>query len=205
MNLGTVQYPTPIQHSYLLTSFAFWKRIPQLLQELGAEAFYLEQDDDNHDDSAGFVFGKSVETAAEAGEEIKKLGNENFKNQDYKYGIQKYQQALRYLNWCEATGTATAAINNIVAQCYNNMAACELKLDKNRNAVEACDKLLEIDPKNVKGLYRRACAYKAMNEPERCMQDLKKALQINPHDSSLKKLEKEVRQEQRQKGHSEDS
>ena len=37
------------------------------------------------------------------------------------------------------------------------------------------------------------------------MQDLKKALQINPHDSSLKKLEKEVRQEQRQKGHSEDS
>ena len=84
MNLGIVQYPTPIQHSYLLTSFAFWKGIPQLLQELGAEAFYLEQDDDNHDDSAGFVFGKSVETAAEAGEEIKKLGNENFKNQDYK-------------------------------------------------------------------------------------------------------------------------
>ena len=73
-----------------------------------------------------------------------------------RYGIQKYQQALRYLNWCEATGTATAAINNIVAQCYNNMAACELKLDKNRNAVEACDKLLEIDPKNVKGLYRFA-------------------------------------------------
>lgn len=38
---------------------------------------------------------------------------------------------------------------------YLNAALCMLKLNENREAVEQCEKALEIDPKNEKGLFRR--------------------------------------------------
>lgn len=64
--------------------------------------------------------------------------------------------------------------------CKLNNAACKLKLKDYENAVTLCTDVLEIDPRNVKALYRRAQAYMHLVELDLAELDIKKALEIDP-------------------------
>ena len=64
--------------------------------------------------------------------------------------------------------------------CNLNNAACKLKLKDYKEAVKLCTKVLDIDSRNVKALYRRAQAYIQLVELELAEQDIKKALEIDP-------------------------
>lgn len=64
--------------------------------------------------------------------------------------------------------------------CNLNNAACKLKLKQHKEAEKLCTKVLEVDDKNVKALYRRAHAYINLVELELAENDIKKALEIDP-------------------------
>lgn len=66
--------------------------------------------------------------------------------------------------------------------CNLNNAACKLKLKNYKEAEKLCTKVLEVDGKNVKALYRRAQAYINLVELELAKKDIKKALEIDPNN-----------------------
>mmetsp|Transcript_13161 Transcript_13161/g.47995 ORF Transcript_13161/g.47995 Transcript_13161/m.47995 type:complete len:460 (-) Transcript_13161:2241-3620(-) len=69
--------------------------------------------------------------------------------------------------------------------CTLNLALCKLKLDDNRGAEELCTEALGIDRRSYKAYYRRALARKELGDRVRAAADLKKALEINPNDSTI--------------------
>lgn len=64
--------------------------------------------------------------------------------------------------------------------CDLNNAACKLKLKDYKQAEKLCTKVLELDSRNVKALYRRAQAYIQLVDLELAELDVKKALDIDP-------------------------
>lgn len=75
--------------------------------------------------------------------------------------------------------------NSLKHVCYLNLAACHLKSGHHSNVVSSCSKALEIEENSVKGLYRRAQAYKACGQLEKARSDLTKALKIEPKNKAV--------------------
>ncbi|TYI91841.1 hypothetical protein E1A91_D02G023200v1, partial [Gossypium mustelinum] len=70
--------------------------------------------------------------------------------------------------------------------CNLNNAACQLKLKDYKQAEELCTKVLELESRNVKALYRRAQAYIQLVDLDLAEADIKKALEIDPGNRELK-------------------
>ncbi|CAH2080423.1 unnamed protein product [Thlaspi arvense] len=69
---------------------------------------------------------------------------------------------------------------------YLNNAACKLKLKDYKQVEKLCTKVLEIDSRNVKALYRRAQAYIQLVDLDLAELDIKKALEIDPDNRDVK-------------------
>jgi len=165
-------------------------------------------------------------------EEIKEEGNKLYKEKKFGDAVDKYEEAPSLFHYCYSTDPGwrknnrgidddvlvlvddTGADENEAAQikrlrltCALNIAQCKLKLTKFDEAVKACDVVLELDPNNLKALYRRAeglvrpsgaTAY----DHDMAIKDLNKATQIDPDDkivSSLLKTLRDDRKKQRSK------
>ncbi|CAL1528952.1 unnamed protein product [Lymnaea stagnalis] len=70
--------------------------------------------------------------------------------------------------------------NSLKHVCYLNIAACHSKVGHHSNVISSCSKALEIEENSVKGLYRRAQAYKASGQLNEARSDLMKALKLEP-------------------------
>ena len=73
-------------------------------------------------------------------EEMKKLGDEEFKEGNFFSAITHYTEALLY---------------GKTPQLYSNRAVCYIKMKKYEEAIEDADQALEIDPLFLKGYYRK--------------------------------------------------
>eukprot|EP00253_Pinus_taeda_P025639 PITA_25639 len=82
--------------------------------------------------------------------------------------------------------------------CNLNNAACNLKLKEYREAAKLCSKVLEVDSKNVKALYRRAQAYIETADLDQAESDLKKALEIDPSNRDVKMEYKTLKEKQKE-------
>mmetsp|Transcript_35064 Transcript_35064/g.98461 ORF Transcript_35064/g.98461 Transcript_35064/m.98461 type:complete len:482 (+) Transcript_35064:140-1585(+) len=86
--------------------------------------------------------------------------------------------------------------------CALNIAACKQKLAKYDEVMVACDTALELDPQNVKALYRRA---EARTKPTKstaydhdmAIKDLAKAFQADPKNQAVEKLLTKLRGERK--------
>ncbi|KAJ1488988.1 hypothetical protein T484DRAFT_1781571 [Baffinella frigidus] len=67
-----------------------------------------------------------------------------------------------------------------------NAAMCRLKLDQPKRAIEACDKVLAIEKKNAKALFRKGSALRALGEFETAVEALQAASEIAPGDAGIK-------------------
>jgi FK506-binding protein 4/5 len=61
-----------------------------------------------------------------------------------------------------------------------NIGACCLKTKDYRDVIEACNKALEIDTKNEKGLFRMAQAYFGLGEFNEAIFYFNRVLEVNP-------------------------
>ncbi|KAJ1984070.1 HSP70/90 co-chaperone [Dimargaris verticillata] len=117
----------------------------------------------------------------------------NFKNQGNECfregGKRKYRDAIAYY---------TKAIQQdcddreLTATCYTNRAAVNLSLQNYRRAILDCKSALEINPKNVKALYRSARACLALEKFEEAIECCKWGLAFGPDNKSLNRLLEEV-------------
>ena len=60
-----------------------------------------------------------------------------------------------------------------------NLAMCHLKLKDYRQALETCQKALELEANNEKGLFRMAQAYQGLGEYEDAITQYNRVLEVN--------------------------
>ncbi|XP_020824967.1 sperm-associated antigen 1 isoform X2 [Phascolarctos cinereus] len=107
----------------------------------------------------------------------KEKGNEAFSSGDYEEAVTYYTRSI-------------SVSPTVVA--YNNRAQAEIKLKNWNNALQDCEKVLELEPGNLKAFMRRATAYKHQNKYREAIEDLKKVLNIEPDNVIAKKILSEV-------------
>jgi len=96
-----------------------------------------------------------------------------------------------YLNVCDLT---CEDIDKLMCHCLLNLAACQLRYNNYKLAAVNCSKALDIDPNNVKGLYRRAqCNMQTGNE-HAAVEDLERALALQPESREITRLLSTARQ-----------
>ncbi|XP_077023468.1 sperm-associated antigen 1 [Tamandua tetradactyla] len=107
----------------------------------------------------------------------KEKGNEAFNSGDYEEAVMYYTRSISVLPTVAA---------------YNNRAQAEIKLQNWNSAFQDCEKVLELEPGNVKALLRRATTYKHQNKLQEAIEDLSKVLDVEPDNELAKKILSEV-------------
>ncbi|KAH7447367.1 hypothetical protein KP509_01G103500 [Ceratopteris richardii] len=135
--------------------------------------------------------GEKLNAASKRKEE----GNALFRVGKYWRAGKKYERAARYVEQDKAfLEEEKQQAQALKLSCYLNSAACKLKLNEFRLAVDLCTRVLELDPENLKALYRRIQAYIQVGELALAESDIKKALQIDPDNKEIKLELKKLRQ-----------
>ncbi|XP_026325005.1 tetratricopeptide repeat protein 1-like [Hyposmocoma kahamanoa] len=111
-------------------------------------------------------------------EELKKSGNEAFKDGDYERSIEKYTEGLRI---CPLQFSQQRAV------LYCNRSAAKMKLEKYNRAIKDCTKAIELDDKYLKAYIRRAQSYEATEKLDESLADYKKILEMDPTHKEAQK------------------
>jgi molecular chaperone DnaK (HSP70) len=115
-------------------------------------------------------------------------GNIVFKEFDYENAAKLYLEALGYLaDLYDLSPAEQEEVNALKVPCHLNVALCCTKINRYPQAVENCNKALEIEKNNVKALFRRAQCYVQLSKLEDAKKDLETALQVEPANSAVKK------------------
>lgn len=144
---------------------------------------------------------KDVDKVHNVAEDLKNIGNNLFKSQDWKGAVKKYSKALRYLEFGgdEFDEEIQKKLEPVALSCFLNTAACKLKLQQWQEALDNCTEALELDSKNTKALFRRAQANAGLKDFSKAMEDLKKAQEITPDDKAIigemKKVQLKIQEE----------
>ncbi|KAJ3014437.1 UNVERIFIED_CONTAM: cytochrome P450 monooxygenase 9 [Siphonaria sp. JEL0065] len=97
----------------------------------------------------------------------------------YRFGISRIQST-----W-GALLEEVKEINQLKLNLNSNLAASLLKTKDLKEAIEACEKALEVDVKNVKALLRMGQAHIGLSSFDKAEKVLKQALEIAPKDAAI--------------------
>ncbi|XP_010482107.1 PREDICTED: peptidyl-prolyl cis-trans isomerase FKBP65 [Camelina sativa] len=135
----------------------------------------------------------------EAAGKKKEEGNVLFKNGKYARASKRYERGVRYIEYDSAFDEEDKKkAKALKIACNLNNAACKLKLKDYKEAAKLSTKVLEMDGRNVKAMYRRAHAYMETADLDLAELDIKKALEIDPDNKEVKieykKLKEKVKE-----------
>ncbi|KAB5527590.1 hypothetical protein DKX38_021437 [Salix brachista] len=123
----------------------------------------------------------------EAGGKKKEEGNAWFKAGKYERASRRYEKAAKFIEYDSSfTDEEKQQSKVLKISCKLNNAACKLKLKDYKEAEKLCSKVLELDGRNVKALYRRAQAYIQLVDLDLAEIDIKRALEIDPDNRDVK-------------------
>ena len=110
------------------------------------------------------IFDRSEDEIFSEPEKYKKYGDSCLKGKKYQDALIHYETALEKLKMIFSKHSdclvknfskATQLINTIGIPCHLNMSLCYYHLEKWNESVAECTKVLELDKKNIKAIYRR--------------------------------------------------
>lgn len=88
----------------------------------------------------------------------KDKGNVLFKQGKYSRASKRYTKAAGYIEYDhDYSDEEKASAKQLKLSCHLNNAMCKLKLESFKEALDASEKALSIDPNALKGLYRSIC------------------------------------------------
>ncbi|KAL2470706.1 Peptidyl-prolyl cis-trans isomerase FKBP62 [Abeliophyllum distichum] len=129
----------------------------------------------------------------------KEEGNVLFKAGKYARASKRYEKAAKYIEYDTSFSEEEKKQSKALKiTCNLNDAACKLKLKDYKQAEKLCTKVLELESKNVKALYRRAQAYMNMADLDLAEFDIKKALEIDPDNRDVKLEYKALKQKEKE-------
>ncbi|XP_031149233.1 peptidyl-prolyl cis-trans isomerase FKBP4 [Sander lucioperca] len=118
---------------------------------------------------------------------VKEKGTQYFKEGKYKQASVQYK---RIVSWLEhESGLSEEDEKNAKAlrlAAHLNLAMCFIKLQEPSQALENCDKALELDASNEKALFRRGEALFGMKEYDRARDDFQQVVQLYPANKAAK-------------------
>ncbi|XP_056137828.1 peptidyl-prolyl cis-trans isomerase FKBP4 [Lampris incognitus] len=118
---------------------------------------------------------------------VKEKGTQYFKEGKYKQASMQYK---RIVSWLEhESGLSEEDKQKAEAlrlAAHLNLAMCFLKLQEPNQALENCDKALELDESNEKALFRRGEALFAMKEFDEARGDFQRVSQLYPANKAAK-------------------
>ncbi|KAM4748341.1 peptidyl-prolyl cis-trans isomerase FKBP4 [Rhinophrynus dorsalis] len=118
---------------------------------------------------------------------VKERGTQYFKVGRYRQAVIQYKKIVLWLEHESGLSEEQSAkAKSLLLAAALNLAACHLKLGEHRGALEHCNKALDLDPNNEKGLFRRGEAYMGVNEHELARDDFMKVLQLYPGNKAAR-------------------
>ena len=126
---------------------------------------------------------------------LKEEGNSLYKEGKHNLASEKYFQALSYLEEQiikeKPKSETWHAITKQKVPLLLNYAQCKLLMQDYADAIRQTTSVLEVEPKNIKALYRRGKAHSASWDVEEATRDLRKAAELD--NSLTHAVEKELR------------
>uniref|UniRef100_A0A670Y5Y1 Protein unc-45 homolog B n=1 Tax=Pseudonaja textilis TaxID=8673 RepID=A0A670Y5Y1_PSETE len=119
----------------------------------------------------GLIFSKSP-----TGDpvQLKEEGNKFFQGNDYENAIKSYSKALKL-----------AKDPSLQAVLYRNRAACFLKKEKYAQVITDATKAIDINPSDIKALYRRSQALEKLGKLDQAFKDVQRCATIEPQNQSF--------------------
>ncbi|KFV15026.1 Sperm-associated antigen 1, partial [Pterocles gutturalis] len=101
---------------------------------------------------------------------------------------EKGNEAFAIGDYVEAVTYYTRSISVIpTAAAYNNKAQAEIKLQDWDSALQDCEKVLDMEPGNIKALMRRTTVHNHLQNYQTAIEDLNKVLCVEPENAIAKK------------------
>jgi FK506-binding protein 4/5 len=147
---------------------------------------------------------KTVEAKIAEGVYYKEEGNRKFKAGKYRKALVRYHKVFCFIKGLPRMGDdmsqyASAAgatplsadsetqVDALSATVHNNLAMTYLKLGEAEKAVDAADRCLKLQPKNIKALFRKAQAFAALNDTDAALGQCGALLALDPaHKTGLR-------------------
>lgn len=125
-------------------------------------------------------------------------GNELYQTGNNKKALSKYMRGLRILDTAHLRNQEEEdQMKHVQVKLCLNVALCSLKLQQNERAIAHCNRVLDVEPKNPKALYRKGMALVNLGDFTKAHKFLTRAQQQNPSDSSIARALKELDQKWR--------
>ncbi|XP_055078439.1 FKBP prolyl isomerase 16 isoform X3 [Periophthalmus magnuspinnatus] len=121
------------------------------------------------------------------GNHKRERGNFYFQREEYNRAARAYCMGLEVLT-TRCTDAAEAEqdeIKDYRLKCLNNLAMAQLKLEQNEEALKTCDEALQLDPHNVKALFRSGKLLSDKGQYKEAMELLKRALKLEPSTKAI--------------------
>ncbi|XP_023804601.1 peptidyl-prolyl cis-trans isomerase FKBP4-like, partial [Cyanistes caeruleus] len=118
---------------------------------------------------------------------VKERGTQYFKEGKYKRAALQYKKIVSWLEHESGLPEEEESkAKSLRLAAHLNLAMCHLKLKEYSQALENCNKALELDSNNEKGLFRRGEAHLAVNDFELARADFQKVIQLYPSNKAAK-------------------
>eukprot|EP00057_Strongylocentrotus_purpuratus_P001741 XP_001201219.3 PREDICTED: inactive peptidyl-prolyl cis-trans isomerase FKBP6 [Strongylocentrotus purpuratus] len=140
-----------------------------------------------HPDHAYGKLGVPPRIPANASSEIKrKEGNDLFQDGKYKTALSKYIRGLRILEGAHMRNQEEEdQMKHVHIKLCLNIALCSSKLKTPERVISYCNRVLEVQPKHPKALYRKGMALMELQDFKGAHRFLSKAQQQHPSDASI--------------------
>jgi peptidylprolyl isomerase len=133
-------------------------------------------------------------------QKCKLLGNNAFKQQDWPFAVYAYEEGIKYISY-EPGRDGIRDINfdhggaeqleedhHLLVALLTNLAACYLKVGDESRAADRCTEALNLQPENMKALFRRSQARFALGDWDRVMADVSRMLELEPQNKAVEQM-----------------
>ena len=123
-------------------------------------------------------------------EKLKKEANINFLIENYNKSIELYTYAIELIPQLNKNNFEEN--NKITINLYNNRGNCQIKMRNYKVGIKDFTKVLNIEPDNLKGLYRRGICYLNLDKYNLAFEDLLKAYELAKEGPEKEEIKKEL-------------
>ncbi len=114
-------------------------------------------------------------------------GNEFFRSRNFEEALNKYTEMIQMLSMLFSDSLMSER-NDLLEKAWNNSAATLMEMHHYTHAIDACDAVLDMNPVNVKALVRRAKCYNRLGDLEMFIEDMDRAVALDPNNTDLIRL-----------------
>lgn len=129
-------------------------------------------------------------------EQHKEKGTAIYQMNNIEFGLRRFRKAIQYLESIQSlsglSSSMIARMNTLSCHCNLNLAAGYLKQEMYEKVIEHCNKALYLEPKNVKGLFRRGQAYAKMHKYDEAKSDVLLAKELDGENKAVISLLKTI-------------